>query len=142
MEQKMLKMDLSQVTRNIAEVSLARPVGHVSEIFQDKIRITGLSQFARTGDILTVGLGESALRAEVVQIGKKDLVAMVDGITDRIQMNDSVAYDGVARLHPSDHWKGRIIDPFGAPMDGKHLMCGVNPIDVRAAPPDASKRRP
>ena len=138
----MLKMDLSQVTRNIAEVSLARPVGHVSEIFQDKIRITGLSQFARTGDILTVGLGESALRAEVVQIGKKDLVAMVDGITDRIQMNDSVAYDGVARLHPSDHWKGRIIDPFGAPMDGKHLMCGVNPINVRAAPPDASKRRP
>lgn len=138
----MSKIDLSQITQNIAEVSLTRPVGQVSEIFQDKIRITGLSCIARTGDILGVGLGQGALRAEVVQIGRTDLVAMIDGIMDTIQLNDPVTHEGAARLYPTELWKGRIVDPFGAPMDGQLLMQGVHPVDVRAAPPDASTRRP
>ncbi|MEO0389041.1 MAG: FliI/YscN family ATPase, partial [Pseudomonadota bacterium] len=43
---------------------------------------------------------------------------------------------------PSDAWVGRILDAFGAPLDGGPLARGPDEVDVKAAPPPAAGRAP
>jgi flagellum-specific ATP synthase len=48
---------------------------------------------------------------------------------------------GPATLAPTERWLGRVIDPFGRPLDGKgSLRAGRASRPVRTAPPSATER--
>jgi flagellum-specific ATP synthase len=44
-------------------------------------------------------------------------------------------------IAPGSHWIGRVIDPDGAPLDGKPLFPGPVPRALQTAPPPATRRR-
>ena len=67
---------------------------------------------------------------------------MTDGPADGIALGAEVRHLGVAEIAPDDSWIGRIIDPYGAPLDGRPLLRGPRPRPLRAdAPPAAQRRR-
>jgi flagellum-specific ATP synthase len=56
-------------------------------------------------------------------------------------MRDRVLHLGPATLQPSDGWIGRVIDPFGTPLDGAPLPRGVAELPLSAPPPPPLQRR-
>jgi flagellum-specific ATP synthase len=52
-----------------------------------------------------------------------------------------VALRGPALIAPDDSWIGRVIDPMGRPLDGRALLPGPEPRDMRAPPPLPADRR-
>ena len=86
------------------------------------------------------GTGEP-LGGEVLRI-REDLVGMLpDAGIDGVSQGDRVAVLGPPTLAPSDSWIGRVIDPYGAPLDGPPLVDGPKRRAFRAAPPPAAQRR-
>jgi flagellum-specific ATP synthase len=59
-----------------------------------------------------------------------------------LAIGDAVDLAGRADLAPGQGWIGRIVDPFGAPLDGRPLMPGPEARPLRARPPAAARRRP
>ena len=66
---------------------------------------------------------------------------LTDQAPDGIRLGDAVELVGTGAIAPHDGWIGRIIDPFGQPMDGRPLMQGGLARVLRAAPPLAAERK-
>ena len=93
-------------------------------------------------------------RAEIVRLGEKPLSAEVVGFRDtRALLMPFGPVEGVApgaeirieplgsAVRPTKAWLGRVIDAFGAPVDGKGpLPQGAAAYPLRAAPPSAHAR--
>ena len=47
---------------------------------------------------------------------------------------------GPRQLAPDTSWIGRVIDPFGQPLDGRPLAMGPHPRTVTSAPPNPARR--
>lgn len=65
-----------------------------------------------------------------------------DTAPDRVAVGDAVLLHPTPDFAPADSWIGRVIDPFGAPLDGRPMMRGEATRDLMAAPPKAASRRP
>ncbi|MBX7249026.1 MAG: flagellar protein export ATPase FliI [Caulobacteraceae bacterium] len=101
--------------------------------------LTRLSVGART-EILR--RGEPALPAEVVGFRDSSALLMpfgpVEGVAPGAEIR--IMSDG-ASVRPTLGWLGRIVDAFGAPIDGKGpLPTGPAPYALRAPPPSAHAR--
>lgn len=101
--------------------------------------LTRLSVGARTE---IVRRADTPLPAEVV--GFRDSCALlmpfgpVEGVAPGAEIR--IMSDG-ASVRPTLGWLGRIVDAFGAPVDGKGpLPQGMVPYSLRAAPPSAHTR--
>jgi flagellum-specific ATP synthase len=93
-------------------------------------------------------------RAEIGRFGEKPLAAEVVGFRDtRALLMPFGPVEGVApgaeirieplgsAVRPTKAWLGRVIDAFGAPIDGKGpLQSGVAAYPLRASPPSAHAR--
>ena len=55
--------------------------------------------------------------------------------------DDRVELIGRAEIAPDDSWIGRVIDPYGRPLDGRPLLRGPQPRPLRAPAPAAATRR-
>ncbi|MDZ4136024.1 MAG: FliI/YscN family ATPase, partial [Paracoccaceae bacterium] len=66
---------------------------------------------------------------------------LADDTTDGLAIGDAVELVGRAEIAPDTSWIGRIIDPFGKPLDGRALFRGPVARPLRAAPPAAATRR-
>jgi flagellum-specific ATP synthase len=127
----------------IARVEPVRAVGRVHEIDGTAIWVRGLSNQACLGDRLRLmHRGGGVLEGEVLRI-RDDLVAMLpDDGPEGVSRGDRVAVLGPATLVPDDSWIGRVVDPYGRPLDGRPLPQGSRRRPFRAAPPPAAARRP
>ncbi len=134
---------LEALRARIAQVEPVRAVGRVHEIDTTAIWLRGLSEVASLGDRLRLlrRSGEP-LEGEVLRI-RDDLVAMLpDDGPEGVARGDRVAVLGPPTLSPDDGWIGRVIDPYGHPLDGKPLPQGPRRRPYRAPPPPAAARRP
>ncbi len=112
-----------------------RPVGQVIEIAGTLIQIemTG----AALGDIVEIAGAAGAVRCEVVGFRGTTLLAIPLQAARRIAPGAEVRHLGaLAGLPVGDALIGRLIDPFGAPLDGgPPPACTARvPIDGRALP--------
>jgi len=120
-----------------------RHVGLVSGVGPGGIEITGLNSHARIGDLLTVKRRAGPdLTGEVLHVGSEHIHMLPGSAPDGISLGDRVALDPAPGFAPGMHWLGRVIDPFGKPLDGKPLLGGVQDRDVLQAPPPAVARKP
>ncbi|WP_425046909.1 FliI/YscN family ATPase [Primorskyibacter sp. S87] len=127
----------------IKNMRLARPMGRVIGFGNGLVQIAGLARDAKLADSLvlqrTSGL---SLTGEVLGI-EGEIVHMIPETEPYgVSTGTPVTLRSAATFSPGDHWIGRVIDPFGQPMDGKPLMAGDDPRDLLASAPDAGKRRP
>ncbi len=138
-----MKNHLKILERSLAQSKLVRPVGRVSEVRGGMIRVTGLSAHAHIGDRMTVrrSLGKT-LGGEVLQVEGNALNMLPDTTPDGVAIGDRAVLRENEGFAPGNHWIGRVIDPFGLPLDGDPLLPGTHDVDIMQPPPPAVRRRP
>lgn len=124
-------------------MTAVRHVGLVTGVAQGLIEIGGLYTHARVGDLLTLRrrVG-SDLAGEVLHVGSGHIKMLPNAAPDGVSLGDRVYLDPSPDFAPGLHWLGRVIDPFGRPLDGKPLLSGSQTRDIMQAPPPAVARKP
>ncbi|SDF09477.1 FliI/YscN family ATPase [Sulfitobacter delicatus] len=133
---------LDGLMAQIDSLDVVRPVGRVTRVEAGVIHISGLADTARIGDAITVARQDStALSGEVVQLRDDILVALPDAAPDGVSLNSRALLQPPFTIAPSDEWIGRVIDPTGAPLDGRPLLQGPVARPLQSPPPPAATRR-
>lgn len=121
----------------IGTVPVAAPVGRIAEISRGTLRVRGLELLACQGDRVRIG----ALGGEVLQLSPEGMVVLTDGAAEGLAIGAAVELAGSAEIAPDDSWIGRIVDPYGRPLDGRPLFRGPKARPLRAEAPPAAQRR-
>lgn len=129
------------LTAQITELNPVRAIGRVTRVEGGVIHVSGLAGKARIGDLIIVYRRGEPLSGEVLQLDGDVLVLLPDQAPDGVALQDRAALLEARGIAPSNAWIGRIIDPFGNPLDGKPLLRGAVPRALRRAPPDPGARR-
>ena len=135
--------DLNALTQEIASKRLSTPVGRVTGITGGVIEISGLGNTARIGDRLVLKRQDGdELSGEVMMINVNYVSMLPDTAPNRVAIKDPVLLYPTPEFAPDDRWIGRVIDPFGAPLDGNPMLRGGASRDLMASPPRAAERKP
>ncbi|MBK5928487.1 FliI/YscN family ATPase [Rhodobaculum claviforme] len=136
-------MDFDTLSAEIAAVRHTHVLGRVSEIGRGMLRVTGLSGSARLGDRVLIGPARGdRIGGEITRLAPRSAGVMPDHALDGAAIGEAVELVGRSDIHPHDGWIGRIVDPFGRPLDGRPLGRGLVARPLRASPPEAATRRP
>ena len=126
---------------NVSQMTRSHPLGRVAEVSRNGFRVWGLSDHAQLGDELVYEDTEGhARRAEVSHLEAGSLWATPYADASGLRMGMAVRPTGPASVSPHAGWIGRVVDPFGTPLDGKPLLPGL-PVPLNAAPPAGARRR-
>jgi flagellum-specific ATP synthase len=97
---------------------LIRRGGRIVEVSATHLRVRGLTDAARLGDIVELRGHGSTRRGEVIRIATDDVfVAPLERLTD-IGVDDIALDRGPFRMFPHPSWRGRVIDAMARPVDG------------------------
>ena len=131
------------LTGRVAGARLSCPVGRVVAVRGGMIRVSGLADIATIGDHLLLRRHAGGpLPGEVLQIDTDHIHMLPDSTPGGVAIGDPVVLRGTPEFAPGDHWAGRVIDPWGNPLDGRPLLPGPVARDPVAPPPPAASRRP
>lgn len=122
----------------ISTVDVSMPLGRLAEVASGTVLVTGLGAKARQGDRVLIN---GTLGGEVLRLSANGITVLTDGAPDGLAMGAEVALCGTAGIAPDDSWIGRIVDPYGRPMDGRPLFRGPCLRPLRAEAPPAAQRR-
>ncbi|PUB11784.1 FliI/YscN family ATPase [Yoonia sediminilitoris] len=131
----------TQMDAAIADLQPTRDVGRVLGAASGTVQIGGMSQRTRVGDRAQIHAGQSRIKGEVVRLDAQVVHLLVEGSADGISLGDRVVFDLQRKFAPDASWVGRVMDPDGQPLDGRPLLPGLVPRNVRATPPAAHERR-
>lgn len=123
----------------LARLESRARIGRVSALNRGLISIDGLSDFAAPGDLVEIS-GANRERAEVVGVDAQTTIVLADTSAEGLRLGASVRHLGPGDIAPDISWIGRIIDPYGQPLDRGPLPAGAR-RQIRRAPPDAAQRR-
>lgn len=137
-----MNQDLNVLKRELEMKKLARPVGRVAGVSGGVIQISGLTDMVRIGDHMTLRRNPgSPLEGEVLQVFDGLVNMLPNTAPDGVAIGDPVILRGTPEFAPCAQWIGRVIDPYGAPLDGKPLARGADSHDLMSSPPPAAERR-
>jgi len=122
----------------ILGVPVTGRIGRVSAIGRGTVMVTGIADVAALGDRVAMG---SALGGELVALQAEGVTVLTDQMAEGVTMGTAVRLIGQAGIAPDNSWIGRVVDPFGKPLDGKPIFRGpvMRPL-LAAAPPAATRR--
>jgi flagellum-specific ATP synthase len=125
----------------IASITPVRKFGRVVATGSGVLHISGLSRSARLGDRVEISSDAGqTIGGEVLRLSREAVVVLPDTHGDGIAMGDRVELLGFSEIAPDSSWIGRIVNPFGQPLDGRPLLRGAKPRALRASPPSAASR--
>lgn len=125
----------------VAALRAVRVFGRVVESHGQCVVVAGLAQDARLGDWVALDTAHGArLGGEVVKLEGDAVHIFPNGDASGLALGDRAELIGPRHLAPDDGWIGRVIDPFGAPLDGRPLGMGARPRPVTAPPPPPAQR--
>ncbi len=134
--------DLESLTAEISALTPSHRVGRVKEIGRGTVTLSGLSDIAALGDFVQIYHGDGTVRrAEVIRLSQDQVTVLPDGTPGGLSIGDRAVLTGPGMLAPDDSWLGRVIDPFGAALDGRPLMRGPHTRVLQSGPPPAIARR-
>lgn len=125
----------------IAGIDATHRVGRIAEVGRGTLRVSGLSSGTGLGDRVLIHGKAGTLGGEVLRLSRDGLTILPDGSSEGLAMGDAVELVGRAEIAPDDSWIGRIIDPFGKPLDGRPLYRGAVARSLRENAPAAATRR-
>jgi flagellum-specific ATP synthase len=125
----------------ISQIPLTRRVGRIAALNGGTLQVSGLSQGTSLGDRVVIHSSGPTIGGEILRLSKEGITVLPDGSGEGLAINDTVELSGRAEIAPDNSWIGRIIDPFGQPIDGRPLMPGPNARALRASPPPPAARR-
>lgn len=134
--------DLRNLAAEFARLTRVRDIGRVTEVGRATLSVSALNHVARIGDQVEITLANDVrLGGEVIALEAENAMIFPDGTTNGATIGACVAHLGPDRIAPDKSWIGRVIDPNGAPLDGRPLMCGVKSRPLLLVPPEATQRR-
>jgi flagellum-specific ATP synthase len=134
--------EIEGLLAEIKSLQITRPVGRVVGIQGGLIEIQGLTSVARIGDLITVHRKNgSTLMGEISKIDTELIYMLPESAPLGIALADRATLYHAPEFSPGAHWAGRVIDPFGHPLDGKPLLRGAVSQDLMAAPAPAADRQ-
>lgn len=138
----MTRTQLDGLRAEISALRAVHTVGRVAAVQGGAVRVAGLSALARLGDRVRIQTrGGSVLTGEVLQLEEASILVLPEDAAEGVALGDRVILLGAATIAPSADWIGRVIDPYGQPLDGRPLLRGSQDRAIRAAPPPAARRR-
>ncbi|WP_422071195.1 FliI/YscN family ATPase [Tranquillimonas rosea] len=120
---------------------ISRPVGRIEAVGRGAVTVSGLGAVPALGDLVRFGAGPDARRGEVIGLEAARVTVLPDEALEGLRVGDRVVHLGPATLAPDDTWIGRILDPYGLPLDGRPLLPGRQRRAMGATPPSATRRR-
>lgn len=137
----MTMTSFAPLTATVKSLSAITRTGFASGTDGNIINVKGLSDLARVGDFVRIMPGKGdAILGEVLSLTPDHICILPEKGTSGLSLNDRVDYIGTSDIAPDKSWLGRIIDPFGRPLDEKPLMKGAEIRPVLASPPPAAQR--
>lgn len=134
--------DFTALSAELGRISNHRRIGRITSLSPAALEISGLTHHARIGDQIAINFqGGRELGGEIVAISERSARAMTYQPLDGAAVGDEVVLRGPADAHPSESWAGRIVDAFGAPLDGRPLQQGVGGAPLRRPPPPPAERK-
>jgi flagellum-specific ATP synthase len=142
MERSMESAALGDLKRKVAELSFTSSLGRVTSLDGHSIQVSGLQTEVRLGDRLKLTRQDgSCLIGEVLRIAPDAVTMLPDEPPHQVALFDRVISIGPTCISPCDAWIGRIIDPYGAPLDHKSIPLGDR-ISIQNTPPSPVLRKP
>lgn len=132
---------LSALRAQIAGLQSTHAVGRVSAVDAGLVTVSGLSETARVGDLLSIQTRDKVqIGGEVIRMTGAGLIMLPDAAVQGVALGDKVNLRSESGISPDASWLGRLIDPYGKPLDGRPLLNGEVPRNLREAPPDPARR--
>lgn len=129
----------------LAEISHLRPVRHYGQVGTMQaatLLVHGLSKRARLGDRVQIEDAQGrVIGGEILALSRDGAEVLPEEATEGLAIGDRVEHVGRNTIAPDDSWIGRVIDPYGEPLDGRPLARGTLPRGLRAAPPAPARRK-
>lgn len=123
----------------IAGLSAVRRTGRVTAVSAGTVTVSGLGAAVALGDRLAFP-DAPVTGGEVIAIAGDDAILLPDGPAEGLVPGQRAERLGAAGIAPDEGWIGRIVDPFGRPLDGRALLPGRRIRPLRAPPPPAAAR--
>lgn len=125
----------------VETAAVSRPVGRIVMLEDGRLGVAGLSRHAAMGDMVRIAAPDGAARGEVVRLDDAQITVLADVPLDGLSLGARVALLGPATLAPDDSWIGRVIDPYGDPLDTRPLLPGPRHRRLSGQPLNPSCRR-
>jgi flagellum-specific ATP synthase len=122
----------------ISTVTQSTRLGRVVEVARGTVIVRGLEGVATLGDRVQIG---QHLGGEVVALRPDSITILTDSLAEGLAIGEVVRLRGQSGLAPDNSWIGRVIDPFGTPLDGRPLYRGPTQRPLLAPAPPAAQRR-
>lgn len=134
---------LDGIFSELKKMQTTRPVGRVCGVYADGIRVSGLSNCARLGDRVMLRRPDAPpIFGEVVRLETDTLMVLPDSPPDGIALGERAILQSELRLYPCRDWIGRVIDPYGQPIDDRRLPRGTQGYRLHSDPPPPVRRMP
>lgn len=134
---------LEQLRAEIEAQRTVLPVGRIASISSGTLHVSGLGGVAATGDLTEIRTARGGrVMGEVVTMTPQEVNILPEGSVDGLAIGDRVTHLGPGDIAPDDNWIGRVVDPFGAPIDGRPLLRGELARPLRGEPVNPTARRP
>lgn len=138
----MTNLDMTALRAELASLKPVHHVGRIAAVEGNMLRVRGLDGIARIGDQVQVKLPDgSEIQGEVLQLHERDISVMPDAPPAGVSLGDRVSLLDAVKIAPHDYWIGRIVDPYGNPLDGQPLLKGGVPRALQSPPPAPARRR-
>lgn len=124
----------------IGTIAPSREVGRVAESARGTFLVSGLQQ-AALGDRVQAETGAGPLGGEIVHLSVAGARVLPEDDPEGLRIGSRVERLGPVTLAPDRSWLGRIVDPFGKPLDGRPLLPGPLRRALTGAPPPPAERR-
>lgn len=118
--------------------------GRVAAVIGLMVEIEGVEGALSIGDhCRLIGRDDRKVQCEVVGFKNDRALVMPFGALDGIGLGCRAEVSVTSPvIYPNDGWKGRVVNAFGEPVDGKGpLPAGPKPYRVHARPPHAHMRQ-
>lgn len=137
----MTQKGFEELQADLATIRATRAVGRVTSVEAGVLHVEGLGTAVRLGDRVRLRMPGFSLYGEVLRIGPDAAVVLPELAPEGVCLGARVELLGPVGLAPHAGWIGRVIDPYGQPLDGQPLPRGSGERDLRGAPPPAADRR-
>ncbi len=132
---------LDQIAGVLRRVPLVRRVARIIALDPDRVTVSLADLDLALGDQVEFLGQPGRLTGEVVTLSEDRAVVVVEGATSALGLGGPVVRLGPYELAPHDSWIGRVIDPWGRPLDDRPLFQGNSWRAVDADPPPSAARR-
>lgn len=127
---------------DLADVRKVRYFGRIQSLHSATLLAQGLSRRARLGDrVLIEGALGHTVGGEILALTRDGAEVLPEAPVEGLALGDRIEHVGRNDISPDDSWIGRVIDPYGTPLDGRALGRGPAPRPLRAPPPSPARRK-